>query len=68
MNAEAGILAQRAYIAASAYSLGCGVLLGFDAHKVSNIVGLDESIESPLLLFLIGQKLSGTTKFDFSFF
>lgn len=64
MNAEAGIAAQRAYIAAAALSLGCGAVLGFDAQRISKILNLDTEAEIPLLLMFIGNRCQDAVAYD----
>jgi SagB-type dehydrogenase family enzyme len=66
MNAEAGMAAQRAYIASSALSIGCGAALGFDAHRISEILHLDENAEIPLLLLFIGHRCNEASAYDFA--
>jgi SagB-type dehydrogenase family enzyme len=65
MNAEAGMFAQRAYLACSALSLGCGAVLGFDGVALSAALGLDTAKEVPLLLIFVGARRPRTTAFDF---
>ena len=65
MNAEAGMAAQRAYIATAALSLGCGAALGFDAHQISEILALDNGVEIPLLLIFIGHQCETAFAYDF---
>jgi SagB-type dehydrogenase family enzyme len=66
MNAEAGMAAQRAYLATAALSLGCGAALGFDAHRVSEILDLDNDVEIPLLLIFIGHRCDDVFAYDFT--
>jgi SagB-type dehydrogenase family enzyme len=66
MNAEAGIAAQRAYLATAALSLGCGAALGFDAHRISEILGLDNNAEIPLLLIFVGHRCDEAFAYDFA--
>lgn len=66
MNAEAGIAAQRAYLAAAALSIGCGAALGFDAHRISEILDLDKNAEIPLLLIFVGHRCDEAFAYDFA--
>lgn len=66
MNAEAGMAAQRAYLAAAAYSLGCGAALGIDAQRISEILDLDSQTEIPLLLIFIGKESDQSFAYDFA--
>jgi SagB-type dehydrogenase family enzyme len=66
MNAEAGMAAQRAYLATAAFSLGCSAALGFDAHQVSKILGLDNGAEIPVLLIFIGHRCDEVFAYDFT--
>lgn len=68
MNAEAGIAAQRAYIATTALSLGCSAALGFDGCMVSEILGIDGNTEMPLLLIFIGHRCDEALAYDFALF
>jgi len=65
MNAEAGIFAQRAYLACAASSLGCGAVLGFDASVVAAALKLDWRTEVPLLAILMGPRKPRAVAFDF---
>ena len=65
MNGEAGILAQRIYLASTAFSLGCGAVLGFDAQLMGQIVGADAKTVMPLLLVFIGHQTEGAVSYDF---
>jgi SagB-type dehydrogenase family enzyme len=64
LNAEAGIAAQRAYMASTALSLGCGAILGFDGRKIDQILGLTKE-EMPLLLILLGSRCANAFAYDF---
>jgi SagB-type dehydrogenase family enzyme len=66
MNAEAGMAAQRAYLATAALALGCGAALGFDAHRISEILDLDNKAEIPLLLIFIGHRRNEVFAYDFA--
>jgi SagB-type dehydrogenase family enzyme len=68
MNAETGIAAQRAYMAAAAFSLGCGAALGFDSHQVTELLDLDETLEVPLLLVFVGNQSKSAFAYDFSLY
>jgi SagB-type dehydrogenase family enzyme len=65
MNCEAGVFAQRAYVACAALSLGCGAVLGFDSAALSRTLGLDQALEVPLLLFFVGARRPRALAFDF---
>src|SRR4029077_19813792 len=66
MNAEAGMAAQRAYLATAALSIGCGAALGFDAHRISEILDLDKNAEIPLLLIFVGHLCDKAFAYDFA--
>jgi SagB-type dehydrogenase family enzyme len=66
MNAEAGMAAQRAYLATAALSVGCGAALGFDAHRIGEILDLDKNAEIPLLLIFVGHRCDEAFAYDFA--
>jgi SagB-type dehydrogenase family enzyme len=66
MNAEAGMAAQRAYIAAASLSIGCGAALGFDARQISELLSLDGRVEIPLLLIFVGNQSDPAFAYDFA--
>jgi SagB-type dehydrogenase family enzyme len=66
MNAETGMAAQRAYIAAAAFSLGCGAVLGFDSYQIGRLLDLDDTLEIPLLLIFIGHQSQAAAAYDFA--
>jgi nitroreductase len=66
MNAEVGIAAQRAYMAAAAFSLGCGAALGFDSQRISAVLDANDDLEIPLLLIFIGQRSRALIGYDFT--
>ena len=65
LNAEAGILAQRAYLASTVLSLGCAAALGFDPEQTCAITGIDGVEEIPLLLIFLGHRTSKACAYDF---
>jgi SagB-type dehydrogenase family enzyme len=65
MNAEAGMVAQRCYTAASALGLGCGAALGLDATQINRAVGVDGENESSILLIFIGHQVPSAYAYDF---
>jgi SagB-type dehydrogenase family enzyme len=65
MNAEAGMAAQRAYLASTALSLGCGAVAGFDARQIAGITATDEKSEIPLLLIFLGNQLPDACGYQF---
>lgn len=66
MNMETGIALERAYLACSTLRLGCGAVLGFDACTVSQLVGIDNTSELPMLLAFIGTEVRRASAFDFA--
>jgi SagB-type dehydrogenase family enzyme len=64
LNAEAGILAQRAYLSSAELSLGCAAVLGFDAQQIRSIAAIDAA-EIPVLLIFIGRSTSKACAYDF---
>jgi SagB-type dehydrogenase family enzyme len=65
LNAEAGMLTQRVYLASSALSLGCGVVAGFDAQQINRVAGVDGKVEIPLLLVFLGHQPRSALAYDF---
>jgi len=65
MNAEAGIFADRAYLACAALSLGCGAILGFNAAAIGAALQLDSQQEVPLLLLVVGHRGRGLSRSTF---
>jgi SagB-type dehydrogenase family enzyme len=65
LNAEAGILAERAYLASTGLSLGCAAVLGFDAQRIRSITAIDGVAEIPLLLIFLGRRTSKARACDF---
>jgi SagB-type dehydrogenase family enzyme len=66
MNAEAGMIAQRIYIASGAKALGCGTVAGFDAAQVAAMVGIGMPADVPLLLIFVGSQVQHVFGYDFS--
>lgn len=64
-NAEAGLLAHHAYLAAAAMSIDCGAALGFENVAVNNLLGLEETGQTALLLLLFGNQRAGHGRFDY---
>ena len=67
MNAEAGMVAERCYVAASALGLGCGAALGLDATRINRVLGIDGEKESSILLIFIGHQAPSAYAYDFRF-
>lgn len=65
MNCEAGMFAQRVYLACAATSLGCGAVLGFNRTNLSEALRLDSATEVPLLMVFIGPRRPRAYAFDF---
>ena len=65
LNVEVGMVAQSMYLAATALSVGCGAVLGFEQHALSKVLGLDGSDERTLLAFLVGHEREGLASFDY---
>jgi SagB-type dehydrogenase family enzyme len=65
MNCEAGVFAQRAYLACAALSLGCGAVLGFNRTNLGDALRLDSATEVPLLMIFVGPRRPRTLAFDF---
>ncbi len=66
LNSEIGAVAQTAYVAASAASVGCGAVLGFDNIAIDEAVGLDGSDERTFLFVLLGHERADRADFDYS--
>lgn len=56
LNAEIGTVAQSVYCAASAQSIGCGAVLGFDNVSMDTALGIDSSDERTVLFLLLGRQ------------
>lgn len=67
INAEAGLLAQRAYVACSKLNLACGAALGFDPRVVDALFGLDRRFESTLLCLFISRPPDHRASFNASY-
>jgi SagB-type dehydrogenase family enzyme len=64
-NAEAGLLAQRAYLSCAQQGLACGAFLGFDAPLADNLLGLERDEESTLLCMLVSRPPESIARFVF---
>jgi SagB-type dehydrogenase family enzyme len=67
MNAEAGMIAQRCYLAASALGLGCGAALGVNAILMNPVVEADGEHESAILQIFIGHQVASADAYDFTY-
>ncbi len=65
VNAEAGLMAQRLYLACSSLKLGCGVVLGFDMRKACTIFKVHPQNDAILLLAFIGHRSKPALAYDF---
>jgi SagB-type dehydrogenase family enzyme len=65
-NAEAGLLAQRAYMACAQLGLACGAFLGFDTPLADGLLGLDRTEESTLLCMLVARPPESIARFLFN--
>jgi SagB-type dehydrogenase family enzyme len=65
LNAEVGMVAQRIYMAASALSLGCGAVLGFDNIVINQLLDIEGSDQTSLLLILLGNERAGAGTFNY---
>ncbi|HLZ60666.1 MAG TPA: SagB family peptide dehydrogenase [Ktedonosporobacter sp.] len=64
LNAEAGMIAQRMYLVATALKLGCGAVLGFDNRAMDQALGLDNTDQRSLLFLLAGHEHQGHADFN----
>jgi SagB-type dehydrogenase family enzyme len=65
LNAEVGIVTQALYMSASAMSVGCGAVLGYENLSVNRLLGLEGTTQTALLLLLVGNIRAGQGRFDF---
>ncbi|MGP3982180.1 SagB family peptide dehydrogenase [Streptomyces sp. KR80] len=63
-HAEAGAVAQRVHLAATARGLGCGIVLGMDAPAVDTALGLAAEGRRSQLYLLLGHLQEGTAALD----
>jgi SagB-type dehydrogenase family enzyme len=64
VNAEAGILTQRMYLASTALSVGCGVILGFDSQQIRDITAMGPG-STPVLVIFLGHQVAKAFAYDF---
>lgn len=63
-NGEAGLAAQRMYLAATQLGLSCGAVLGFNCDVADRLFGLDRPAESTVLMLLIARQPGQGAAFD----
>lgn len=66
-NGEAGMAAQRIYLAAAQLGLSCGAVLGFHCAEADRLFGLDRPAESIVLMMLIARRPNQQAAFDSRF-
>lgn len=66
-NGEAGMAAQRLYLAAAQLGLSCGAVLGFNCAEADRLFGLDRPAESIVLMMLIARRPNQQAAFDSRF-
>ena len=66
-NGEAGMAAQRIYLAAAQLGLSCGAVLGFNCAEADGLFGLDRPAESIVLMMLIARRPVLQAAFDSRF-
>jgi len=66
-NGEAGMAAQRIYLAAAQLGLSCGAVLGFHCAEADRLFGLDRPDESIVLMLLVARRPGQQAAFDSRF-
>lgn len=67
LNIEAGMVAQTIYLTATALSLGCGAVLGFDNLAINEALGLLGTDLRSLLFIMAGSERQNNACFNSSF-
>lgn len=67
LNAEVGAVAQSLYLGCSALALGAGAALGFRNEAVNELLRIDGTDETSMLLFFIGNQAQPLRASDWTF-